>query len=760
MHFFQKSPQIFPLSLQKEMNVSLCFVIDVTYEKEIKIHLAGNSDYSVYLDGELIHYGPARAAIHEYRVDELSLPVKRDGSRLVVILPWYNCLTYTRVHEPPFFICEGYGDKEKVIFTSLDFACYRFAPRLQKVVRFSYQREFSEYYVLNCEVLKDLASFGAEVPLKMIECQEVHEGIYLPRKVPYCDFSRYLAFKIIERGAFSLNESLPPYRDRYMSGDYLMIFPLEDWERNPNDFVSRLEYRSNRKGGTTIAEGEFLTYSRQTSKTGFLHFRLKVSKNATVHFAFDEIDTRKDGTDAIGVCFYRNTTHNIISYELEEGEYSLFAAEPYTAKYVRAIVERGEIDIMAIDMIPFENPLASRLMFSHEDKDLEVIVEAARTSFAQNSTDILMDCPSRERAGWLCDTYFSGRAENLMTGVNLVERNFLENYAHYVNQGDQPDKMIPMCYPSDFADRGFIPNWPMFYILEIEEYLKRHDDERLLVEAKKQLFDFYSWCESFKNPEGLLENVEGVVFIEWSHANDIESTCGVSFPTNMLYSACLKALGRLYGRDDLVKEGADISNIVRKTAFNGSFFVDNATRKDGKLVLTERTCETTQYYAFHFGIATKELFPSLYETVRDELGPNRDSESVLPNVFPSNMFIGDYLRLLVLLENGDYLKAYKEYKAYFLMMAKKTGTLWEFDSTYASLTHCFASYAVNILLEMLTGITMISEKDKKVHISKYYPIDSGDYSLSIPTADSEIRISSTGGAIKITLPKGYSLAVI
>jgi len=757
MPFFKKSKQIFPLSLINEMNLTLVFVLDIPAKKGMHLRLSGNSDYSVYENGDLIHYGPARAAIFEFRVDEIPLLEVKGGSRLLVMLPWYNCLTYTRVSEPPFFIAEVEDENNNVLFTSDDFACYRFTPRLQKVVRFSYQREFSEYYVLDEELCDSFKKPGSVINLPLVKCDQVSEGRFLSRNVLYSSFSVRLKFSLVERGTFKTDKNKKPYRDRYMSSDYLKIFPIESWERNPNDFVSTLSFYSNSKEGNDVRAGDFLTYEYQVSKTGFLHFEIEAKEDSIIHFAFDEIDTRSMGETTIGVLFYRNTTHNIISYELKKGVYSLFASEPYTAKYVRAIIEKGEVKVNKIEIIPFENPLASRFQFKGEDKDIETIVEAAKSSFAQNATDILMDCPSRERAGWLCDTYFSGRAENMITGFNLVERNFLENYAHYKNQGDQPLGMIPMCYPSDFADRGFIPNWPMFYILEIEKYLKRHDDKTLLLEAKEQLFDFYKWCERFINKEGLLENLDGVVFVEWSHANDIESTCGVNFPTNILYAAALKALGTMYHDSSLVEEAEHIRAIIKKMGFNGTFFVDNAIRKGEELALTSRVSETTEYYAFYFGVASKEEFPSLYKTMIEKLGPGRDYKKVLPDVFPSNMFIGDYMRLLVLLQNGEYQLAYKEVKSYFLSMALKTGTLWEFDSTYASLTHCFTSFAINIIVEIITGIKLISPKEKKVYLSMFQPLPVTDFSVDLPLEEGSMNVTSKKGVLRYSLPDGYRL---
>jgi len=555
------------------------------------------------------------------------------------------------------------------------------------------------------------------------------------------------------------NPRLKIYDDRYMHADFLGIFPSAEWEIDPNRFISQLAYELG-ESKSHLKTGEFATFAGPVSKTGFLYSHFRVIASTRLYLVFDEIDSRNLADRTIGIRFYRNTTHNIISYELAPGDYSLNSFEAYTAKYIRIIVEKGDVFIKGVGLYPFENPLAFRFRFSFSDPRINAILEAGRNTFAQNAVDLLTDCPSRERAGWLCDTYFSGPAEMLYTGENRVERAFLENYAHYVNRGDQPEKMIPMCYPCDFGDRGFIPNWPLFYILEIERYLARHEDMTLLSEAKEQLFDFLDWCQRFENKEHLLENLEGTVFVEWSHANDAESVCGVNFPTNMLYSEALRALGQMYGKPDLVLRAREIKETIRKEAFDGCFFNDNAIRdSQGDLLRSGRTSETTQYYAFYFGVATPKDYPALFTCLLEKLGPKRDAATTLPNVFPSNMFIGDYLRLFFLLKQGRFAQVAEESIDYFAKMASLTGTLWEFDSTYASLTHCFASSIANILLEVYTGVAWISPKDKTLYLSPYSAMKTADFSLEIPLGEKEkATITSRAGKLGFVLPEGWRLA--
>jgi hypothetical protein len=120
------------------------------------------------------------------------------------------------------------------------------------------------------------------------------------------------------------------------------------------------------------------------------------------------------------------------------------------------------------------------------------VVEAIKNTLAQNSVDILTDCPSRERAGWLCDSYFTSFAEKIITGENLVEDNFLRCYEMFDKDDNLPSGMIPMCYPSDTQLGLYIPNWAMWFVLEIyQKYIREqfgfeseYDDENSVFTIK------------------------------------------------------------------------------------------------------------------------------------------------------------------------------------------------------------------------------------------------------------------------------------
>ena len=105
---------------------------------------------------------------------------------------------------------------------------------------------------------------------------------------------------------------------------------------------------------------------------------------------------------------------------------------PYVMKYVKLVVH-GSCVISQMDMIEYKHAQTPRMLEfmqqeSMEDDTLKQIYLGALESYRSNALDVFMDCPSRERAGWLCDSFFTARVEHVLTGETKIEKAFLDNF--------------------------------------------------------------------------------------------------------------------------------------------------------------------------------------------------------------------------------------------------------------------------------------------------------------------------------------------
>ena len=489
-----------------------------------------------------------------------------------------------------------------------------------------------------------------------------------------------------------------------------------------------------------------------TNITGFLGATVTCRKPTKLFGLFDEILSDGD------VDFKRMGCVNIVGYEMQPGTYAIESFEPYTLRYLKLVALDGECDVERMYLREYANPDVWDAHFSASDDRLNRLFVAGRETFSQNALDVFMDCPSRERGGWLCDSFFTARVAWPLSGNTAVERNFFENYLLPERFEHLPKGMLPMCYPADHYDGVFIPNWALWFVLQLEEYLARSGDfgtVKLLEPKVLALFDYF---KRFGNADGLLEKLENWVFIEWSAANKFVQD--VSYPTNMLYAAALAAAARMYDRAELAEQARTVRDVIRKQSFDGEFFVDNAIRKEGKLTVTKNRTEVCQYFAFFFDVAAPDTHAPLWRTLCESFGPQRARTKAHPDVHAANSFVGNMLRIELLSRYGRSRQVLDESVEYLLYMADRTGTLWENVDSNASCNHGFASHIVKTLYRDVLGVRRIDPAGRVVWL-RFDDVGVDWCRGRIPTTGGAVAVEwrKDGGKVvyRVDVPAGYTV---
>lgn len=743
--FFQRAKPIWVKGENKKLNSSCLFKCTFSGSAPKTLLIAGWNSYRIYLNGNFLAFGPARAAHGYARVDEFTLTNLLDENVLLIEASAYNTKTFCTLDQPGFLIAEVLGNGEPIAWTGRDFLATTFKQRLVKVNRYSYQRGFSEAY----SFLE--TPFSPEgMGLRWGEAETVcGPSGYLLRLVSYPKYE-LCSSSLVEEGKFVFSEKKIP-SNPWLHSEHFAGFADDELEVDPYRYGLSFEFEISPHSGA-YKSGDFCTFALPGSRTGFIGFSCDVEEEAEIYIFFDEIDLNFGKSAPINVSFNRIGCVNALVYKIPKGHFSYLSFEPYSGKYFRVVVKKGTISSPNVWMRGYENPDADRFVFESDREDLNLIVSAAKNNFVANSVDLFTDCPSRERAGWLCDSYFTAKAEQLFTGHQRVETAFLDNYLHFTFP--VPKGMVPMCYPADSYDKTFIPNWALFLVIEIVDRYKRMGLKTDVDEFYALIAGIFDYFKAFENEIGLLENLESWVFVEWSKANDKQFLEGVNFPSNMMYGYALLEAGKCFNNKEWKRKGDACIDAIRSLSYNGSFFVDNATRKDGKLIPTCNVSESCQYYAFFTGVADKDRYPALFQVLVKDFGAKRNDKEVYPDIFKSNAFIGNFLRLIMLKKNGQKALLEEECVGYFLNMAKLTGSLWEMDWPYGcSLNHGFASYVANILVDYLTGYS--GREGKTLYFSS--PSVSCDCHVEIPLNDDLLVYERKNGKVKLQLPQDYTV---
>ncbi len=767
---FDSAKPIWPGGRANEKNLSVGFraVFEAPEGEQVFLRVAASSLYRAFVNGEFVGHGPARGPHAYFRVDEWDLTARLvPGENLVAIeVAGYNVNSFYLLDQPSFIQAEVVAAGKVLASTTGEGALFSatiLKERVQKVQRYSFQRPFSEVYRLSPD--HDRWREETSAAFEVVQCSVLSEKNFLPRRVPYPRFSMVQPISHVASGKFTPRDKVKRlWKDRSLTGigpqlggfleKKLDVIPSIELQR----FNSVTDREPNqpylRETKLELAKDRYHILDFGTNLTGFVGATITCSEETRLLFTFDEILSNND------VDFKRLGCVNIVSYEMPKGTFRVESFEPYALRYLKLIVLEGECEIENVYLREYVNPDVWEAHFAASDERLNTLFAAARETFRQNAVDIFMDCPSRERAGWLCDSFLTSRVAYDLSGDADVETNFFENFLLPDKFAHIPDGMLPMCYPADHYDGVFIPNWALWFVVQLEEYLARTGDRRIVDGLKPKVMNLFEYFKPFKNEDGLLEKLESWVFVEWSNANKFVQD--VNYPTNMLYAAALAAAGRMYDLPELLAEAEKLRATIREQSFDGKFFVDNAVRKNGKLQATSNRSEVCQYFAFFFDIATPETHGELWRVLCEDFGPQRKETKAFPEVHMANAFVGNVLRLEILSRYDLCQQILDESIGYNLYMAERTGTLWENDGDYASCNHGFASHVAHMLYRDVLGVQRIDPVNEVVRLR---------FSDLAP-AWCEGRVPTRGGAVylrwwkegdgihyRLSVPAGYAVKI-
>jgi len=771
---FLSAKPIWPRGRDKEMNLFVGFraVFETPREGKVQLSVAGATLYRIYLNGKFFAWGPARGPHDYFRVDSWEItPLLSEGRNLICIeVAGYNVASYYVINQPSFLQAEVASNSSVLASTGgsgSQFESTILSERVQKVQRYSFQRSFSEVYQLDAR-LADWRQ-NADAPRALAECSSSAPRNFIERRVPYPMYEMRQPEQVCSSGSFRWGKNAPKSlaEDRSVPfgakiSNHLLGYPEQEMTTIPYLELQKTESVVNFRIDEAydchrpikLAANDFKIFDFGTNLTGFFSARVRVHSPAKLYFTFDETLTNGD------IDFTRLMCVNIVAYTLAPGTYNLECFEPYVLRFLKAMVLEGECEIDGIYLREYVTPDVWTAHFLSNDEGLNELFDAGRETYRANSVDFFTDTPSRERAGWLCDSSFTAQVSPLLSGHTKVEKNFFENFLLPERFANIPDGMIPMCYPADHYDGGYCNNWALWFLVQLEQYLLRSGDRELVEALRPRVLKVLEYFKPFQNGDGLLEKLKGMVFIEWSKSNDYVQD--VSYPTNMLYAAALGAAGRMYNLPPLSEQAESIRKVIRAQSYDGEFFVDNAVRQEGKLVATRNRTETCQYYAFYFETATTNTHPQLWKKLSTEFGPPRRTSKAFSEIAPSNAFMGNVMRIELLSRSSLTDQLVDESKSLFLPMAELTGTFWENMGDEASMNHAFGSHVIVHLFRDVLGLERVDSVGKVVQIRL------SDSSISmcegrVPTPDGFVSLKwkKASGKLmyQVDVPAGYDVQV-
>ena len=725
---FRSAVPVWGENLSEEYNQFLGFHTEIETGKddEIVVAIAARSYYRLYINGKIRACGPARTAKHYCRVDR---HIFRMSGRVHIAIetaaydkPEKYCndctlelgMLVAEIMDEEGNILAATGQKG-FLYTELNY-------RKPNVETMSHSRGIIEWYKLKEDSFQWL--YG-DSSLQWSEPAPLQEKIsWLSRKAPYATLRpvpvRYMGgvCDMVDSGeaeaGFVLTIAREFNRNWYESlkDEDQFLQKLRGLQEVPFTGTYRISMRENREEGQgnnkekvlSMTPGEHpasVIFENEETELGFIDFKIKVEKDTVVDVV---------NTDHLSVYGELRANSYVTRYELAPGSYHLTTFEPKLVRYIR-------VEVTFPRLLDDSYPDEENAYFSCSDGELNQIYNGARRTLRLSTLDIFMDCPQRERGGWLCDSHFAAQAAWQMFGNLGTEKDFIENFMKTTGMWNG---FFPEVYPgskADESDPGFI-NWSFWLMTELCDYYDRSGDAGFIAECGKRVEEFVAGLLSLRGDSGLIETERGE-FVDWSLANRDFALKPVSIPNNCLAVCVLERLSGLYGRKDWKEAAEEMRRIIEKLDADTGIFGgggDGAAVKDGKLVRTDCPTEGGQALELWSGFHREDT--DYIRNFVHRMGPCPEYRAN-PNIGKANLFIGLMIRFDVLGKLGYIQKLVRELKDVYLEELKLgSGTFFENINAFSG-CHGFNGMAGALLTEKVLGLGQPIQRTKTVVIEPH-----------------------------------------
>ena len=479
MAIFEKATPIWMKNKRESINYQAGFRCDFNAEAEgeCTLRITGATLYRIFINGEFVGYGPARAGDGYIRYDEITLNVNKGLNKLAVEVAGYNCPSFYTMKIASFLCAEIYKNGEVVAYTGRDFKGFGLEKmRNMYCHRYSYQRAYGE--VWNFDNNSDLYNWTLADNLPFEPLSECHvDAEFICRALPMPKFNIDDSTKAIEEGKIIHGDSEKLRLPRYIAdiSNYSAGFSMSTYSNPASELYGEFVPDGKPDEASdefTVSSGRYVMFEANTDNTGFIMDEIIAEEDSSVYLYFTE-------------CYYKNSIIfdsidgqiNIVKYNLKKSDkpYKLESFEAYTYKYIGIAVLKGKVKAKKPKLREYSYPIYENTSFTSDNEDLNGIFKAAVNTFRQNTLDVFMDCPSRERAGWLCDSYFTAHSERMFAGNSRVEKEFLNNFTMAKEFPNMSIGMLPHNYPSTLRanEADYIPQWAMWYFAELFEHVTK-----------------------------------------------------------------------------------------------------------------------------------------------------------------------------------------------------------------------------------------------------------------------------------------------
>ena len=354
-------------------------------------------------------------------------------------------------------------------------------------------------------------------------------------------------------------------------------------------------------------------------------------------------------------------------------------------------------------------PIAPEGDFLCSDDSLNRIHRAAVVTMENSILDVYMDCPGRERGGWINDSFWAAQGMAAISADITFERRFLRQFIDSFSRS--PYGTVSPLYPSDVhmwanGQQRPIVCHTLFWLLQVERHLRLYGDEELRSAWRPGVQAVLDGLRRYRNAEGMLEDVPWDDFIDWSHLDN-----GPLRPwTNFVYGLALAKLGALDSNADWQRDGAQTLEAAERLGWNESraLYADTIVRDGAALSPGGRFSELGNYVALWSGAIPPARAETVWRQIRN-IHPRSRDRATMPE--DTALTRGNAYAILYRLEiegrRGEIADLIRDLRETFLPMLERGQTTFsEHLGCHFSLCHGFQAYVAHLMARYVGGIQL------------------------------------------------------
>lgn len=751
-----------------------------------RLRLAASNYYQCWHDGVWLGTGPARDAHGQLTVDEFVLPAGAGTHEVAVQVFWEGLFTFDHVMGAPGLFCSVERDGVAIPVEILATArTGRLATH-----RFSRQRGWNE------EVDHRKAAIGwPGGPFQAKQWQTPVRRAGDPRvtlrrrDIPNLDFQVRKARSVMFAGSADA-VGRTPHRTLYYEGNPALAVPASCPSSRLQEEVLRPCLASDRNLAGLTGSGSGPAILGQDSRgldrtvqldfggetSGLIDLAIAAPPGTVIDLGWSE-GLWQDALMGSWASSCGQPEGSVMPRELcdarqgmrivcrgggcVEEHFGLFiTAFRYLRLAVRVPGRRGaEVAVHRLQVRTVGYPVAMNAAFSCADHDLDRVFAAAVATVENSVSDTFMDCPGRERGGWLNDSYWTAAALFALSGDTALERRFLGQSI----LGQTAAGIVAPLYPSDClawedCNQRPIGTHALYWLLQMERHLRLHGDAALRTAWKPALSAQFACFKRYENREGLLEKTPWDTYFDWSaiHNGDIQTG------DNLLYALALSRLGRLYGEAAWSRRGARAAATIAAAAWSGGreMYTDTLARDTkGRLGPGRGVSGAINALALWSELVPPAKAQRVWRQLRNFRPLTMDHA---PLHYETDFARSNAVALVYRFEyegrNGllaDLLKDMKE--AYLPMLARGQSCISEHLGYQSSLCHGYNGYVAVLLQRYIAGIELPGRMGGVVRI-RPRPTTLGWCQARTPWMDGQVQVwwsrTADGCQAMVSLPKG------